>query len=80
MEFEKPDVAEVLFLANTKLHPNSPNAFDSYGEVLMIKGDLKASLENYQQAVKLAKENDDWNLEMYEKNLQKVKNKMSGTK
>lgn len=80
MEFEKPDVAEVLFLANTKLHPNSPNAFDSYGEVLMIKGDLKASLENYQKAVSLAKENDDWDLAVYEKNLQKVKNKMSETK
>ncbi|GLR17790.1 S41 family peptidase [Portibacter lacus] len=77
MEFEKTDVAEVLFLANTKLFPESPNAYDSYGEVLLIKGDLDTSLLSYQQAVDLASKQEDRDLEFYQKNLDKVKKEIN---
>lgn len=77
MQFKKADVAEVLFLANTRLHPNSANTFDSYGEILKIKGDLEASLSSYQKAVQIALKNNDENLGVNKENLEMVKKKMA---
>jgi tetratricopeptide (TPR) repeat protein len=79
MEHEQAETAEAIFLSNTKLFPKSPNVFDSYGEVLMMKGDLKASVKNYKKAVEVAKSNEDPDLEMYMKNLEKAKSKMSAS-
>jgi C-terminal processing protease CtpA/Prc len=80
MEHKKPQAAELIFKANTLLHPNSANVFDSYAEALMMKGDLAASLKNYQRAVDIAKENQDRDLELFEKNLEAVKRKVSAEK
>ena len=77
MEHEKPQVAESIFSANTVLHPNSANVFDSYAEALMMKGDLASSLKNYQRAVEIARENEDRDLELFEKNLETIKNKIN---
>lgn len=77
MEHKKPKIAEAIFKANTLLYPNSANVFDSYAESLMINGDLTSSLESYQKAVDIAKENNDRDLELFEKNLANIKSKIS---
>jgi CubicO group peptidase (beta-lactamase class C family) len=76
MEHKKPKIAESIFRANTMLSPNSANVFDSYGESLMINGNLKASLKQYQRAVELATENKDRDIELFKKNLENVKRLM----
>lgn len=76
MTYEKPKIAESILRANTILYPNSANAFDSYGELLMINGDLETSHKNYQQAVDIAVANEDRNLELFQKNLETIKQKI----
>ncbi|MCR9286446.1 MAG: S41 family peptidase [Bacteroidetes bacterium] len=80
MQHKKPKIAESIFRANTILHPNSANVFDSYAESLMMNGDLKSSLKNYQKAVEVATINEDRDLEFYKKNLENVKSKMKADK
>jgi len=72
MNFKKPKVAEAVFRANTLLYPESANAFDSYGEVLVANGKRKEAAKNYQKAVDIAKETSDPDLEMFEGNLNKA--------
>ncbi|TYA59008.1 S41 family peptidase [Formosa maritima] len=76
MTYNKPKRAEAIFKANTLLYPNSANAFDSYGESLMVNGNIEASLKNYQKAVNLATLNKDENLELFQNNLEKIKQKL----
>ena len=71
-----PQLAEVIFAANTRLFPNSANVFDSYGEALAANGKLKESVEQYRRAVALAKANGDPNLKMFSENLKKVESKL----
>jgi len=73
---EKPKIAESILRANTILYPNSSNAFDSYGESLMINGDLENSLKSYQRAVDIAVTNGDRDLELFQKNLKIIKQKL----
>ncbi|MFT4535262.1 MAG: hypothetical protein ACJA1A_000534 [Saprospiraceae bacterium] len=73
MNFEKPEVAESIFKANTVLFPNSPNVYDSYAESLMVNGKLELSAENYQKAVDVATKNENGDVEFYQMNLDKVK-------
>ena len=80
MQLKKPDIAEAIFKSNTFLHPNSANVHDSYGEVLAMKGDLEQSIKYYEKAVKLAKKNDDGDLELFQKNLENVKKKYEENK
>jgi len=42
LQKKNQDAALCIFKINTKLNPESPNVFDSYGEALMNAGDLKA--------------------------------------
>jgi len=76
MEHKRPKIAQSIFKANTILYPDSANVFDSYAEALMLSGDLKSSLINYQKAVDIAAKNDDDNLELFKKNLETVKSKL----
>ena len=76
MMLNKPKVAEGIFRANTILYPNSPNVFDSYGEALLVNGDDKASLKNYEKAVEIATKNESESLELYRQNLEKVKQEL----
>jgi hypothetical protein len=80
MEHKKPKIAESIFRANTILHPNSANVFDSYAESLMMNGDLNASLKNYQKAVDIATKNEDRDLALFQENMEKVKRKLKGGK
>ncbi len=76
MQYEKPKTAQAIFKANTILHPNSANVFDSYAESLMMNGDLASSIKNYQKAVEIAAKNEDRDLELFKKNLENAKSKM----
>ena len=80
MEHKKPRIAESIFRANTILYPNSANVYDSYGESLMMNGDLEASLKNYQKAVEIALKNKDRDLELFKKNLAKIESKIKAGK
>jgi len=74
--YKKPKLAKSILRANTILYQNSANAFDSYGEALMANGNLKASLKQYQRAVDIAVANEDRNLELFQKNLESIKQKL----
>lgn len=76
MENENGPAAEAIFKANTMLYPSSANVYDSYGEALMMNGNLKASVESYEKAVAAAKENGDGNLPFYQENLERVKKQL----
>lgn len=78
MEKQKTKAASCIFKANTQLFPNSPNAYDSYAESLMVGGDLKTSLKNYEKAVELAVKNQDPNVDLFKENLEKLKEKIKG--
>lgn len=80
LEHKKPKIAESIFRANTILHPNSANVFDSYAEALMMNGDLEASLKNYQRAVEIAIETEDRDVELFKKNLENIKSKLKAGK
>lgn len=73
---KKTKIAESILRANTILYPNSANTFDSYAELLMINGDLEASVKNYQHAVAIAITTKDRNLELFQKNLEIAKQKL----
>ncbi|WP_461641367.1 hypothetical protein [Labilibaculum euxinus] len=51
-------------------------SLDSYAELLMINGDLEASVKNYQKAVDIAIGNEDRDLELFQKDLEIVKQKL----
>ncbi len=76
LTYKKPKIAESILRANTILYQNSANAFDSYAELLMINGDLEASVKNYQHAVAIAVANEDRNLELFRENLERAKQKL----
>ena len=62
--------AEALMRANVKAHPDSANVYDSLGEVLENRKNLKEALKNYQRAVELGK--DSSNLNFFQRNLERV--------
>lgn len=74
--FKDPVIAEAILRANTLFFPDSPNVYDSYGEVLAENGKLKESVASYQMAVDKAKAQNDPGVEFYQDNLEKVKAKM----
>lgn len=51
-----PQALAILAL-NTRLHPQSWNAFDSYGEVLEQSGDRRKAIDNYRRSLVLNPEN-----------------------
>jgi CubicO group peptidase (beta-lactamase class C family) len=50
--------AAAIFELNTAAFPRSFNAFDSYGEALLLLGDTVQAIENYKQSVKLNPTNE----------------------
>ncbi len=53
MNQEKYDDALEIFKLNTDLHPNGYNAFDSYGECLLIVGDTINAIRAYKRSIEL---------------------------
>jgi len=80
MEHKKPQIALSIFMANTKLFPNSANVYDSYAESLMMQGKLDLSLQNYEKAVEVATKNEDRDLELFTQNLENLKEQLKSKK
>jgi predicted negative regulator of RcsB-dependent stress response len=40
-------------------YPNSPNVYDSMGELLMLKGDTITAIENYEKSLQINSQNDN---------------------
>ncbi len=80
MEHQKPKIAMCIFRANTMIHTQSANVYDSYAEALMMDGQLKKSQDSYQTAVDLATKSGDENLELFKENLQNVKDMIAKKK
>ncbi|SHH40076.1 tetratricopeptide repeat protein [Winogradskyella jejuensis] len=53
----KYDDAIGILIMNTKLHPNSPNTYDSLGQAYLVSGDSLNAYENYKKAYQLNKGN-----------------------
>ena len=75
MQYNKPEVANIIFEANMQLHPNSANVYDSYAESLLVLGDLEQSIVHYLKAVALAEENGlpENEIDLFKGNLEKAK-------
>jgi len=72
MRSEEFDKAIEVFEYNVKLYPESANVYDSLAEALEQTGRIKEAAENYKVAVKIGKEINDPNLNIYERNLERV--------
>ncbi len=70
--------AELIFLCNTLLFPQSPNTYDSYGEALGASGNWDAAVKSYRKAVETALANGDENVEMYRKSLELAEQRAKG--
>lgn len=75
LENKNINAAYVIFKSNIENFPKSPNAHDSYAEVLALRNNKKEALKHYKQAVLLAEKQNDRQLEMYKKNLLKFETK-----
>ncbi len=51
--------AAAVFKLNLATHPKSFNAYDSYGEVLMVLGNKAEAIKNYKQSLVLNPENEN---------------------
>lgn len=80
LEHKKPNIALSIFRANTIIHDQSANVYDSYAESLMMHGKLNQSQENYQKAIDLAIKHNDQNLDLFKENLAKVKDMIAEKK
>lgn len=62
-----------IFQRNQELNPESPNVYDSLGDVYDHKGDAKKALENYEKAVLLARPMNHPSLKWFEANYERLK-------
>ena len=53
------DKAYSLFKINIDNYPSSGNVYDSMGELLMLKGDTVAAIENYEKSLKFNPANEN---------------------
>lgn len=67
-----------VFRKNVDLYPDSANVYDSLGEALERSGDLNLARWNYIHAVKNGEKINDPNLKVYNTNLRRVTEKLSG--
>ena len=54
------NAAYVIFKSYVEIFPDSPNAHDSYAEVLTLKGNKKEALKHYKQSVLLAEKKNNF--------------------
>jgi predicted negative regulator of RcsB-dependent stress response len=52
-DWKKYDKAFNLLKINIDNNPTSPNVYDSMGELLMLKGDTVAAIENYEKSLQI---------------------------
>jgi len=74
----KQQYTEALYLLKlaTQLYPENSNPYDSYGEGLEQKGELKTALKMYKKAYTIASAQQEENILIYEKNIDRVKGKL----
>ncbi len=65
--------AIAVFKANARLYPDEANCFDSLGDALERNGQKDLALANYEKAFLKAKEKNDPNLPIFEKNFMRLK-------
>lgn len=53
------DQASKFFKMNIEFYPNSSNVYDSFGELLLVKGDTINAIENYEKSLKLNPDNEN---------------------
>ncbi|MEO9871385.1 serine hydrolase [Ekhidna sp.] len=66
------DLAIEFFHDNIKRYPNSPNVWDSLGEGQLDCSTREEAITSFKRAVKLAQEQQDASLNLYEENLVKA--------
>jgi tetratricopeptide (TPR) repeat protein len=54
---DRADDAMEIFKLNMEMFPESFNVYDSYGEILLAKGDTAQSIVNYEKSVELNPDN-----------------------
>jgi predicted alpha/beta superfamily hydrolase len=59
MELKQYDRAHKLFLRNIENYPTSSNVYDSFGELLLKKGDTLHAIQNYEKSLKLNPQNEN---------------------
>lgn len=64
--------AIAVFKANARLYPDEANCFDSLGDALERNGQKDLALANYEKAFLKAKEKNDPNLPIFEKNYKRL--------
>lgn len=69
LDRKKINTAYIIFKFNLSIFPNSPNAHDSYAEILALKGNKEGALKHYKKAVLLAEKQQDRRLDMYREHL-----------
>ena len=62
-----------VFKYNVQLHPESANAYDSYGEALEASGQLKLAIRNYAKAVELTSQNPNTNVAIFQNHLERAR-------
>lgn len=73
---KQTNASYVIFKSNTIIFPNSPNAHDSFAEILALMGKKKEALKHFKQAVLLAEKQNDRQLGIYQNNLLNFENRM----
>lgn len=53
------NIAITILETNARLHSESPNVYDSLGEIYLKKGDKAKALENYKKLLQLVPDNED---------------------
>ena len=68
----KTDIAIGIFYKNTELYPNSANAFHSLGDAYKKNKNFREAKKSYEEAVKLAEENNHPRKELFKKGLKEI--------
>ncbi len=66
-----------LFLYNVKMHPESPNVYDSLGECYEALGRTEEAMKNYKIAVEKGEMSGDPNQSIYRDHLRKIQDQTS---
>ncbi|MEO1517491.1 MAG: S41 family peptidase [Bacteroidota bacterium] len=67
------DTALAIFQTNATLYPHSANAFDSYAEALLAKGQQQQAIKQYEKAIDLATQYQSDQLDQFINHLNKAK-------
>jgi len=58
--------AKAIFKLNIEMYPGDANAYDSYGEALMLNGEYELAIQNYEKSLELDPDNGGAKLKLKE--------------